>query len=230
MVSRALAAASVPALCLARPTTRSRAAARSNSGWRWPRSWRFISSLTLLGTVAISGLGATLAIAAASERDQLADGLNGQLAQSQGDEMLAFVLSRLRRSRFTSVVRSRRDVRARPTAQVTRRQATVGAIVAVLIAIAVGLPGRTSASGRSSRTQRPACRHRPHSASRAPAAAVVASTGKLRRRERSRARPGSALGRSSSGSRATAPFPVSFATLIRCTSSRWPRWESSASL
>ena len=149
--------------------------------------------------LAIAGLGATLAIAAASQRDALADGLNGQLARSQGDEMLAMVLvvcagvgllqAALSLAARTSSARGSRSPAARHGRRGGARRSSP-----LLIALAVGLPGELSGSWEEFKDPTAG---RPDidrsSASRAPAATAATSTGR-RRSTRTQAEPLTGIG------------------------------------
>jgi hypothetical protein len=106
--------------------------------------------LALLPTLALSGLGSLVLIAAAAGRDALQDGLLNSTAESQGDSLLLVVLlvCALVGVLQAAVVLGLRD-RERPAwTRVSPRNALValgvGLLVALVVAGAVGAPGRVS--------------------------------------------------------------------------------------
>ena len=129
----------------------------------------------------LAGAGGALAIAAATQRDALADGLTNQLAASQARRDARAGARRLRRSRAPAGrALARGALRARtadPTLAATTAgiAAAVAAVAAVAIAVAAGVPGESRTAGTSSRHPAGARFDNRGSGSRAPAAMAVTS-------------------------------------------------------
>jgi hypothetical protein len=92
VVSRALAAAALPAMAVATYYTLSRGGAIEIAAGLIVLFALYPRRLQLLPMTLIAGTGSALAVAAASQRGALADGLTNAAADSQGSEMLAVVL------------------------------------------------------------------------------------------------------------------------------------------
>ena len=106
--------------------------------------------LAVVPTLALSGLGSLVLIAAASSRDALQDGLLNTTAESQGDSLLLIVLLVCAAVGLlqAAIVLGLRG-RERPTwARVSRRNALValgaGLLVALVVAGVAGAPGSAS--------------------------------------------------------------------------------------
>jgi len=146
---RALAAAVIPAISLAAYYTLSRGGAAELAIALVVLVALHPRRLSLVPTLALTAVGSALLIAAASQRDQLADGLTGQAAVNQGDEMVAVVLVV---SIGVALVQAALGLAAKyevgPRPQISRRNAWIATVVIGLIvvvgAVAAGLPGELS--------------------------------------------------------------------------------------
>jgi hypothetical protein len=155
LVTQALAAAALPAMALTAFYTFSRGGALAIG----------IGVLTLLGlhprrvamlpTLALSGAGAALLIAAATQRTALEDDVLSDAARTQGHEMLAIVLVVCAGVGLVQVaigLAARHGLGPRP--RVTPRRvapvAAVAATVVVLVALLTGLPGELAERAESS--------------------------------------------------------------------------------
>ena len=146
---RALATALVPALALTIFFTLSRGgAAEAVIGLAvlfaiHPRR------LTLLGPALAAGAGSAILIAAASQRDALVDGLLTQQAADQGNEMLAMaIVVCLGVGLIAAALAIAERHGIGPTIRVSRSRVAAGAgvlaIVALVAALAAGVPGELS--------------------------------------------------------------------------------------
>jgi hypothetical protein len=149
LVSQALAAAAVPVLALAAFYTFSRGGVLEISIAMLGLVLLHPRRLALLPTLGLGAAGSTLVIAAASQRDALEDGLKSTIAEHQGDQMLAFVLVvcvGVALARVALGLAARHGIG--PRISVSRRATAGGmgviALVAVVAALAAGLPSELS--------------------------------------------------------------------------------------
>jgi O-antigen ligase len=149
VATRALAAAALPVICLAGFYTLSRGGALELAVALFVLLALHPRRLLLLPTVAVAGLGAALAIAAATQRDALTDGFTGHAAATQADEMYAIVLVTVVAVGLLQVaiaLAARYQLGPRP--QIMRstalRATLAAALVALMVVIAAGLPGELS--------------------------------------------------------------------------------------
>jgi hypothetical protein len=147
LAGQALAAASIPVMATTAFYTLSRGGAIAIAiavavfVLVYPR--RLAAVPTLLAT----GVGSVILVASATQRDALEHGLATHAARTQGDEMLAiaiFVVVAVALLQL-AIGHARRSSALRPIevpAQLTRRLAAGGAVLALVIAVAAGLPDR----------------------------------------------------------------------------------------
>lgn len=148
-VTRALAAAAVPALSLAAFYTLSRGGAVELAVALVALVALHPRRLSLLPTLVLTGAGSALAIAAASQREHLTAGLTTPAATIQADEMLAITLVLCA---CVGLIQAALSVAARyeigPRPRISRSAAAVGAaaaaLIAIVVALAIGVPGELS--------------------------------------------------------------------------------------
>ena len=146
---RALAAAAVPALALTAFFTLSRGGALAAAGAVAVLLALHPARLALAAYGVPALIGSGVLIAAASQRDPLTDGLTTATAASQGNEMLAMTLVVCAGTGFLTAAIALADrhgvvpelpIPRRPSGRVT----AAACVVALVIAIAAGLPGAAS--------------------------------------------------------------------------------------
>lgn len=144
-VTRVIASAAVPALCVATFYTLSRGGALELLVAVMVLICLHPHRLTLLPTLLVAGTGGAIAVAAANQREALADGATGSAAAAQGDEMLAIVLITCA---GVGLLQAAITLAARwavgPRLDVPRRRAAIISTVAALtvagVALAAGAP------------------------------------------------------------------------------------------
>jgi hypothetical protein len=151
VIARALFAAAVPAVALAGFFTLSRGAGFEAAIAFLALFALYPRRLALLAPALVTGAGAAILIAAATQREDLMDGLSTAARTSQGDEMLAMALVVCAGVALLSVAMTlaeRHEVgpRFRVSAGRTRATGALVAVVAVIAAVAAGLPGTVSDS------------------------------------------------------------------------------------
>lgn len=149
VVTRALALAAVPALVLTAFFTLSRGGAIELAIAVAVLFALHPRRLGLLGPALVAGIGSAILIAAASQRDPLVDGLTTPTALAQGDEMLAMTLVVCAGVGLVATALALADrYELGPRIRIARRPAALatvtGAVVALTIALAAGLPGFAS--------------------------------------------------------------------------------------
>jgi heme/copper-type cytochrome/quinol oxidase subunit 2 len=149
IATRALAASALPVMCLAGFYTLSRGSALELAVALVVLLALHPRRLSLLPTLAVAGLGTALAIAAATQRDALANGFSGHTAAAQGDEMLAVVLvSAAALGLLQVAIALCARYQLGPDPQVSHSTAVVATItvgvVALVVALTAGLPGELS--------------------------------------------------------------------------------------
>ena len=135
----------------------------------------------MLPTLALGAAGAALAIAAATQRDALADNLQNATAARQGDEMLAVILIvcagvALLRVALGLAVRHGLWPRPRVSREVAALLVGGLATAALAVGLASGLPDRLSNAWHDFKHPQGAARGR--SASRAPPGRAAISSGR----------------------------------------------------
>ena len=146
---RALATALVPALALTIFFTLSRGGAAEAVIGLAVLFAIHPQRLTLLGPALAAGAGSAILIAAASQRDALVDGLLTQQATDQGNEMLAMaIVVGLGVGLIAAALAIAERHGIGPTIRVSRSRVAAGAgvlaIVALVAALAAGVPGELS--------------------------------------------------------------------------------------
>jgi tetratricopeptide (TPR) repeat protein len=149
IATRALAAAALPVICLTGFYTLSRGGALELTVALVVLLALHPRRLALLPTLAVAGLGSALTIAAATERDALADGFAGHAAAAQADEMVAIVLvSAVAVGLLQAAIALAARYQLGPRPRVSRSTAVAAtiaaALVALVVAVAAGLPGGLS--------------------------------------------------------------------------------------
>ena len=106
--------------------------------------------LTIFATVFATGIGGAILVAAASQRDALQSGATGGIALHQGNEMLAMTLvvcsgvGLIQAAISLAERHGRRPEWLRPSKAQFRAGIAAVALAAVLLAVAVGVPGEVS--------------------------------------------------------------------------------------
>jgi hypothetical protein len=148
LVTQALAAAVLPAMVLTAFYTSSRGGALAIGLALLALLALYPRRLAMLPTLAVSGAGGALLIAAATQRNALEDHILADAARTQGDEMLAIVLVVCTGVGLVQVaigLAARHGLGPRP--RFTPRRGRDAAVVAgaattvVVVALAAGLPG-----------------------------------------------------------------------------------------
>ncbi len=146
---QALAAAAIPAMGLTIYYTFSRGGALELAVALIVLFVLYPRRLTLLPTLVTAGAGTAILILAARQRDALDNGTFGSAAHSQGNEMLAVVLvvcAGVALLQVAIALAARHEVG--PALRVSRSAAVitlgVAVVLAVIIAIGAGLPGKLS--------------------------------------------------------------------------------------
>ena len=149
VIGRALAAAGLPAMALALLYTFSRGGGLEVAAALIVLFALHPRRLELLPTALLTGAGSAIVIVAATQRNALENGLSTSAAHSQGNEMLAIVIivcAGVGLLQAALALTARHLVSGR--INVPRRGATAGfavaLVVAVVVAIAAGLPGYLS--------------------------------------------------------------------------------------
>ena len=151
LVTRALAAAALPAMSMAAYFTLSRGGALELAAALVALIALYPNRLRLVPTLAIAGVGSALGVAAAAQRDALADGLDNSTAVSQSSEMLATAIILCAGVALLQVAigLAERHQLLRLRA-VDRRRAAIATAVAgavcVVVALAAGAPGKLADS------------------------------------------------------------------------------------
>jgi hypothetical protein len=149
VIGRALAAAALPAMSLAAFCTLSRGGAIEIGAALAVFIGLYPHRLQVLPTLLVSGLGSLVAIAAAAQRDALADGFTGPAADSQASEMLAVaVVVCVGVALLVAAVAlaERHEILRMPSIGRTASLRSAAAIVAagIVLAVALGVPGKVS--------------------------------------------------------------------------------------
>ena len=145
--TRCLAAAAVPALILAGFFTLSRGGAIEGVVAVGALLALHPRRLSLMPTIAVTGLGAGLAIAAGSQRDALAHGLANEAATAQADEMTAIICiicAGVALLQVAVALAARYGVgpRIHPRPSTVRRNTVIAVVAAAVVAILIGVPGQ----------------------------------------------------------------------------------------
>jgi hypothetical protein len=118
--------------------------------------------LPKLATLLGAGVGSTILIAAASQRDALTAGFTGPVADRQGDEMLAMVLvvgagvGLMQVGLAIALRHGRRPNWSRPSRRISLALLVTAIAVAMMAAVAFGAPGKASdAWGEFKRSEGP---------------------------------------------------------------------------
>lgn len=149
LITRACAVAAAPALALAAYYTLSRGGALELGVALIALLALHPRRLTLLATAAAPVAGAAILIAAATQRDALEDGLLGQAAQTQGDEMLAMTIVvcagvGLVHAALALASRYGLGPRISLTRTASRATGAIAVLAVVVVAVAAGLPEEAS--------------------------------------------------------------------------------------
>ncbi len=155
---QALAAGAVPAMALAAYYTFSRGGALEIAVALIVLVAFHPRRLSLLPTLLVTGAGSAILIGAARQRDALDHALTNSAAHTQGNEMLAIVLvvcAGVALVQAAIVLAARYELG--PRIRISRRAAlsglAAGLVVAVVVAIAAGLPGQLSHDWHQFKTQ-----------------------------------------------------------------------------
>jgi hypothetical protein len=151
LLARALAAAALPAIALTIFFTYSRGGILAASAALLVFFALAPNRLPKLATLLAAGAGGAILIAAANQRDALANGLQSQIAQRQGSEMLAMVLVvcagvALIQVGIALAVRHGRRPRWLPTPSPRRAAAILGIVLVAgaTVSLAAGRPSELS--------------------------------------------------------------------------------------
>ncbi len=154
VVTRALAAAALPAMALAIYFTFSRGGTLSAIlavGLFFALAH---DRLPKAATALVAAAGAAILIAGADQRDALDSGLVSPLAHSQGDELLAMTLvvcagaGLIQAGLSIALLRGRRPSWMRPSQRLSLSLLAVAATLAIVVGLAAGAPGRASDAWR----------------------------------------------------------------------------------
>jgi hypothetical protein len=149
VATRALAAAALPALCLALLYTLSRGGAVAAGIGLAVLVALHPARLSLLPTLLVGGIGSGLAVVAALQRDALVDGLATPAAAAQTDEVLAIALitcAGVGLLQAAVALASEYEIGPRPhvSRSAGRAAIAIAAVALVVAGLAAGLPGEVS--------------------------------------------------------------------------------------